>query len=143
MAQGPARRTPEQLERVKDMLASSTACFEMRNRASDTQPAFEDFMSRYGDLFPGSPRTLDELLETWRADGRDLAADGVAQPAQRAELQDLVDQTMQDMDVAFEMDRLARTLRGGPVHGWTTRRGRWGTSAADGRDLGSALERQH
>ena len=26
----------------------------------DTQPAFEDFKARYGDLLPGDPRTLDE-----------------------------------------------------------------------------------
>ena len=40
---------------------------EQRERGEDTQPAFEEFMQRYGDFFPENPQTLDELLEIMAA----------------------------------------------------------------------------
>jgi uncharacterized protein with von Willebrand factor type A (vWA) domain len=113
MAEGIRGASPEQLGRMKDMLAELNGLVEMRDRGEDTLPAFEDFMSRYGDLFSGNPGTLDELLEDMArrmaAMSRLMAS---LSPQQRAELQDLIDRTMQDMDLAFELDRLGSNLRG-------------------------------
>ena len=47
--------TPEDIARFKDMLAELNGLIEMRERGEDTQPAFEDFMTRHGDLFPDEP----------------------------------------------------------------------------------------
>lgn len=120
LAQGMQDLSPEQLARLKDMLAELNGLLEMRARDEDTQPAFEDFMRRYGDLFPDGPRTLDELLvgmaRRMAAMSRLMAS---LSPDQRAELQDLVDQVMGDMDLAFEMDRLGANLQGVfPDAGW-------------------------
>ncbi len=105
--------TPEDIARFKDMLAELNGLIEFRERGEDTQPAFEDFMSRYGDLFPDRPRTLDELLENMAkrmaAMSRFMAS---LSPEQREELAALSAQVMQDMDLAFEVDRLGSNLSG-------------------------------
>jgi uncharacterized protein with von Willebrand factor type A (vWA) domain len=120
LAQGMRNIDPEQLARFKDMIAELNEMLERRERGEDVQPAFEDFMQRYGDLFPERPRTLDELLEQMArrmaAMSRLLAS---LSDEQRAELQQLVDQVMQDMDLAFELDRLGSNLSGAfPDAGW-------------------------
>ena len=111
MAEGMRNLSPEQLARFRDMLADLNALIEQRERGEDTQPAFEGFMATYGDLFPDAPKTLDELLENMArrmaAMSRLMAS---LSPEQRAELQTLADQVMQDMDLAFEMDRLGVNL---------------------------------
>ena len=111
MAEGMQSLTPEDIARFKDMLAELNGLIEMRDRGEDTQPAFEDFMTRHGDLFPDDPRTLDELLEhmakRMAAMSRFMAS---LTPEQREELMGLSQQIMQDMDLAFEMDRLGSNL---------------------------------
>ena len=111
MAEGMQSLTPEDIARFKDMLAELNGLIEMRDRGEDTQPAFEDFMSRHGDLFPDNPKTLDELLEhmakRMAAMSRFMAS---LTPEQREELMGLSQQIMQDMDLAFEMDRLGSNL---------------------------------
>jgi uncharacterized protein with von Willebrand factor type A (vWA) domain len=111
MAEGMQSLTPEDIARFKDMLAELNGLIELRDRGEDTQPAFEEFMSRHGDLFPDNPRTLDELLEhmakRMAAMSRFMAS---LTPEQREELMGLSQQIMQDMDLAFEMDRLGSNL---------------------------------
>jgi uncharacterized protein with von Willebrand factor type A (vWA) domain len=102
------------------MLAELNRLIEMRERDEDTQAAFEDFMSRHGDLFPEDPTTLDELLENM---ARRMAAMSAMMaslsPEQREELARLAEQVMQDMDLAFELDRLGANLQGVfPDLGW-------------------------
>ena len=145
LAQGMRDVTPEQMARFKDMLSELNGLLEARARGEDTQPAFEDFMQRYGDLFPENPRTLDELLEQMArrmaAMSRLLAS---LSPEQREELQGLVDQVMQDMDLAFEIDRLGANLQGMfPDAGWGE--GEWG-EGEDAMPMSAtvdALERMH
>ena len=145
LAQGMREMTPEQMARFKDMLSELNGLLEARARGEDTQPAFEGFMQRYGDLFPENPRTLDELLEQMArrmaAMSRLLAS---LSPEQREELQGLVDQVMQDMDLAFEMDRLGANLQGMfPDAGWGE--GEWG-EGEDAMPMSAtvdALERLH
>src|SRR5947199_5194952 len=55
--------SPEQMQRMKDMLAGLNNLLEMREQGQDTTRAFEQFMQQFGDFFPGNPETLDELLE--------------------------------------------------------------------------------
>ena len=102
--------TPEQIERVKDMLAELNDMIDARERGDPYD--FDGFMSRYGDLFPWNPHDLDELLEGLArraaAMSRMLAA---MTPEQRRELQELAEGLMGDMDLAFQMDRLSRSMR--------------------------------
>jgi uncharacterized protein with von Willebrand factor type A (vWA) domain len=145
LAQGMQDVTPEQLARLKDMLAELNGLMERRARGEDVQPAFEGFMSRFGDLFPERPRTLDELLEQMArrmaAVSRLMSSLG---PRQRAELQDLIDQVMQDMDLAFEMDRLGANLQGVfPDAGWGEPEWGMGDDPMPMSATVDALERMH
>jgi uncharacterized protein with von Willebrand factor type A (vWA) domain len=111
MAQGMRNLSPEELRRFRDMLAELNEMIERRERGEAVD--FDGFMRRYGDLFPDAPRSLDELLEQMArrmaAMSRLLAS---MSPEQRAELQGLAEQVMQDLDLAFEVDRLGANLAG-------------------------------
>ena len=111
LAEGMRNLTPEQLQRVKDMLAELNAMIEARDRGQHTQEDFDRFMERYGDLFPDRPRTLEQLLEgmarRMAAMSRLLAS---LPPDRRRELEELAEQVMGDLDLAFEADRLASHL---------------------------------
>src|SRR6266498_3005607 len=93
------------------MLAVLGDMIEARERGD--QYDFNRFMQRYGDLFPDNPQTLDELLEQMArrmaAMSRMLAS---MSPEQRAELEALAREVLQDMDLAFQVDRLADSLSG-------------------------------
>jgi uncharacterized protein with von Willebrand factor type A (vWA) domain len=109
VAQGMRDLSGEELARFRDMLAELNDMIERRDRGEPYD--FDGFMDRYGDFFPERPRTLDELLEQMArrmaAMSRLLAS---MSAEQRAELQALAEQVMQDMDLAFEVDRLGSNL---------------------------------
>ncbi len=109
VAQGMRNLSGEELARFRDMLAELNDMIERRDRGEPYD--FDGFMDRYGDFFPERPRTLDELLEQMArrmaAMSRLLAS---MSAEQRAELQALAEQVMQDMDLAFEVDRLGSNL---------------------------------
>ncbi len=118
MAGAMGNVSPEELERTKDMLAELNRMLEQR--AAGAEPDFAGFMSRYGDMFPENPRTLDELLEIM---ARRMAATQAMlnsmSPTQRAQLQSLSDQLLADMDLRWQMDQLAANLRAAfPDAGW-------------------------
>ena len=111
MAQGMQNITPEQLAHFRDMLAELNQMIEQRARGEEYD--FDGFMERYGDLFPDNPKSLNELLENMArrmsAMSRLMAS---LSAEQRAELQGLAEQVMQDMDLEFEMSRLGSNLAG-------------------------------
>jgi len=118
MAEGLRSMSPEDLARFRDMLAELNRMIEQRERGEPYD--FEGFMQRHGDFFPGNPRTLDELLEQMAARmaamSRLLAS---LSPDERAELRALAEQVLQDMDLAFEVDRLGSNLASAfPDLGW-------------------------
>ena len=109
MAEGMQGITDADLVRLRDMLAELNEMIERRGRGESYD--FDGFMQRHGDLVPGRPRTLDELLENMArrmaAMSRLMAS---LSPDQQAELRALAEQVMQDMDLAFELDRLGSNL---------------------------------
>lgn len=109
MAEGLRSMSSEDLARFRDMLAELNRMIEQRERGEPYD--FDGFMQRYGDFFPGNPRTLDQLLEQMAARmaamSRLLAS---MSPQDRAELRALAEQVLQDMDLAFEVDRLGSNL---------------------------------
>lgn len=120
MAGAMAEVGPEQLQRVKDMVDELNRLLEMREAGEDTDQAFEDFMGRHGDLFPVHPRDLDELLELLAAQmAAAQAMFSSMSPEQRAQLQALSNQLLADMDLQWQLDRLAHNLRRAvPGAGW-------------------------
>ncbi len=105
-----ANMSPEDLGRMKDMMAELNRMLEQR--ANGEEPDFESFMDAYGDFFPNNPQSLDELLEDM---ARQMAAMQAMlnsmTPEQRQQLQELSNQLLEDMDLNFEMSRLGQNLQ--------------------------------
>ena len=102
--------TPEDVARIKDMMAELNEMIAARDRGDEVD--FDGFMSRYGDMFPENPKNLDELLEIlarrMAAMSRLMAS---LSPQQRAELQELTESVLSDLDLAWEMDQLNQNMR--------------------------------
>jgi uncharacterized protein with von Willebrand factor type A (vWA) domain len=107
-----AGASPEELQRIRDMVADLNAMLEADARGEDTQRQFEEFMERYGDMFPENPRNLEELVDALAR--RAAAASRLAAsltPEQRAELAALSESVLGDLGLRYELDRLGRSLR--------------------------------
>ncbi len=112
--------TPEDMARMKDMLAELNNLLDKRNQGQDTQQDFENFMQRFGDFFPENPQNLDELLETMaqRMAAMQAMLNSMT-PEQRAQLQGLSQQLLEDMDLRWQMDQLSQNLQQAfPDAGW-------------------------
>ena len=135
LAGGISAMSPEQMGRMKDMLAELNRMLDQRERGEE--PDFAGFMSRYGDFFPGGPETLDELLEqmAWSmARMRALLASMTSE--QRRQLQELADALLEDLDLRWQLDDLGRRLQGAfPDLPWDRR---YDFSGADPLDLAGA-----
>ena len=106
---------------MKDMLAELNHMLEQRERGEE--PDFEGFMERYGDFFPGNPQTLDELLEQMaRSMAQMQQLLNSMTPEQRAQLQELANALLDDMDLRWQVDQLGQNLRNAfPQMGWGQR----------------------
>ena len=118
MAGDVGRMTNEDMSRIKDMLAGLNRMLEQRQVGEE--PDFDEFMKSFGDFFPENPRSLDELLEVM---AQRMAA--MAQmmnsmsPEQRAQLEELAQELLGDMDLRWQMDQLSGNLRNlFPEMGW-------------------------
>ncbi len=110
--------SPADVARMKDMLAGLNEMLDKRSRGED--PGFEAFMDEFGDFFPENPETLDELLEQM---ARRMAAMQAMlnsmTPEQRAQLQQLSDQLLDDMDLRWQVEQLGGHLQSlFPQMGW-------------------------
>jgi uncharacterized protein with von Willebrand factor type A (vWA) domain len=110
--------SPADLQRMKDMMAGLNEMIERRERGDD--PGFEQFMDEFGDFFPDQPQNLDELLEQMaqRMAAMQAMLNSMT-PEQRAQLQQLSDQLLEDMDLRWQMDQLGQHLQQlFPQMGW-------------------------
>jgi uncharacterized protein with von Willebrand factor type A (vWA) domain len=118
MSDAMQNMSPQDMSRMKDMMAALNEMIEKRERGED--PGFEKFMEEYGDFFPENPQTLDELLEQMAQRMQQMQAMmNSMSPEQRAQLQQLSEQLMEDMDLNFQMQRLSQNLQSlYPQQGW-------------------------
>jgi len=109
MSEGMQNMTPEDMSRMKDMMAALNQMIEKREQGED--PEFEKFMEEFGDFFPENPQTLDELLENM-AQRMQAMQDFMNSltPEQRSQMQQLSDQLMEDMDLSWQMQQLGEKL---------------------------------
>ncbi len=118
MSSAVQNMSPEQMARTKDMMSALNEMLERRKNGED--PQFEQFMEKFGDFFPENPQSLDELLEQMAQ--RMAMAQAMLNsmtPEQRAQLQQLSEQLLEDMDLRWQMDQLAQNLQGMfPQAGW-------------------------
>ena len=112
--------SPEQMARMRDAYDALNQMLEQRERGDDLDPSFEQFMEQFGDMFPGNPSSLDELLEQLAE--RMAAAQAVwnsLSPEQQAQLRSLMEAVLEDMDLRWQVERLAQNLqRAVPDAGW-------------------------
>jgi uncharacterized protein with von Willebrand factor type A (vWA) domain len=112
MKQALEHQTPEQLARVREMMAALNAMLEADARGEHTQAGFDAFMESYGDMFPGQPANLADLVD-------ELARNAAAasrlmnslRPDQRDELANLMSGAFGDSGLQQEMSRLSDSLR--------------------------------
>src|SRR5258708_5617669 len=108
--QGMSQMSPEQLQRMKDMLGELNHMLEQREAGEE--PDFAGFMDRFGDFFPENPQTLDELLEQMAgARAQSQQRLNSMTPEQRAQLQEMASALLDDMDLRWQVDQLGQNLR--------------------------------
>jgi uncharacterized protein with von Willebrand factor type A (vWA) domain len=110
--------SPEDMQRMKDMLAGLNEMIDKHAQGED--PGFEQFMANFGEFFPENPETFDELMEiiAKRMAAMQAMMNSMT-PEQRAQMQQLSDQLMDDMDLRWQMDQLGQNMRGMfPQMGW-------------------------
>ena len=137
MSSAMQNMTPQEIARMKDMMAALNAMLEKRERGED--PGFEQFMQQYRDFFPENPKNLDELLEQM---ARRMAAMQAMlnsmSPEQRAQLQELNEQLLDDMDLRWQMDQLGRNLQSMfPQMGWGQQ---YGFEGSDPMGMAQAMQ---
>ncbi|MDH5237734.1 MAG: hypothetical protein OEW85_09000, partial [Acidimicrobiia bacterium] len=118
MAGAVSDMSPEDMARMKDMMAALNEMLEQRQAGEE--PDFDGFMERFGDFFPENPQTLDELLEVM---ARRMAAMqqmlNSMTPEQRQQLQQLSEQLLEDMDLRWQAEQLGQNLQQMfPQMGW-------------------------
>ena len=123
MSEALANPDPAQLAHMREAFDALNRMIEQREAGEEIDPSFESFMEQFGDLFPGDPADLDELLEQLAA--RMAAAQAMwnsMSPEQRAQLQGLAESLLEDLDLRWQVDRLAGNLQKAfPGAGWDQR----------------------
>src|SRR4029453_9133122 len=112
MKQALENATDADLQAVKDMVADLSQLIDAHNRGEDTDEQFAAFMDKHGQFFPDDPQSIEELIDSLarRAAAQERMMAGLS-PDQRAELSDLMAQTMSDMGWASERAHLSDALR--------------------------------
>jgi uncharacterized protein with von Willebrand factor type A (vWA) domain len=103
--------SPEQMQRMKEMMQALNEMIEKNARGED--PGFEEFMEKFGDFFPENPQSFDELME--QIAKQMAAAQAMLNsmtPEQRAQLQELSQMLLDDMELQDEMARLSQNMQG-------------------------------
>ncbi len=123
MSEALSNPDPEQLAHMREGFDALNRMIEQREAGEPIDPSFESFMERFGDMFPGNPKDLDELLEQLAA--QMAAAQAMwnsMSPEQRSQLQGLAESLLEDLDLRWQVDRLAGNLqRAFPGAGWDQR----------------------
>jgi uncharacterized protein with von Willebrand factor type A (vWA) domain len=112
MRQALQNPDPQAMQRIKDMLGDLNEMLAADARGEHTQADFDQFMSRYGDLFPDHPQNLEELVDSLVS--RMAAAERLLRSLseeQRQELAGLMSGALGDAGLESEMARLADALR--------------------------------
>jgi uncharacterized protein with von Willebrand factor type A (vWA) domain len=114
--------TPEDTERIRQMMADLNDLLLSHLRGDDTTAQFQDFMSKHGEFFPENPRNTEELVDALAA--RAAAAQRMMNSMseqQRAELSELMASAFGDPRLAQQVSTLDANLRAlRPGEDWTS-----------------------
>ena len=105
-------QSPEDQQRLKDMLADLNEMMDAHRRGEDVSEQFEQFMDNHGEFFPDNPETFEELLDDLarRAAAMQRMLDSMS-PEQRQQLAELMEQAMGDLDLQAQMSQLRDHLQ--------------------------------
>jgi uncharacterized protein with von Willebrand factor type A (vWA) domain len=112
MKQALQSTTPEDVERVRQMMSDLNDLLSAHARGENTEQRFADFMAEHGEFFPENPRNTDELIDALAA--RAAAAQRMMNSMsaqQRAELSELINQAFGDPRIAQQVAALDANLR--------------------------------
>jgi len=100
--------TPEDLQRTRQMVQDLNQMLE--DRLQGREPKFDEFMEKYGDMFPGV-NNLDQLLEQMqqRMAAMQALMDSMS-PEMRDQLQQMMDTLIGDDRLRADLARLALNL---------------------------------
>jgi uncharacterized protein with von Willebrand factor type A (vWA) domain len=109
MQQALSEMTPEQIAATRQMMRDLNEMLEAKARGED--PQFEQFMHKWGHLFGPDVRSLEDLIERMRQQTAAMQQlmDSM-DPAQRDQLQGMMQALMQDPGLQEEMARLQQNL---------------------------------
>jgi uncharacterized protein with von Willebrand factor type A (vWA) domain len=112
MAGAMSNPDPAAMQRTKDMMAALNELLEKHQRGEDTPEDFQRFMDEYGDFFPEDPQDVEELLRAMAERMAQMQAMlNSMTPEQRAQLQGLAEQLLEDMDLNFLASQLGQNLQ--------------------------------
>ncbi|WP_216903165.1 VWA domain-containing protein [Nocardia alni] len=112
MKQALQSTTPEDVQRIKQMMSDLNDLLAAHARGEDTEQQFAEFMAEHGEFFPENPRNTDELIDALAS--RAAAAQRMMNSMsaeQRAELSELIGQAFGDPEVAAQVAALDANLR--------------------------------
>lgn len=110
MAQQLANMTPEDMQRLKEMLADLNQM--MDQQIWGETPNFDDFMQKYGDMFgPNPPQSLEELAEQMASQMAQMQSlfNSLPQDLQQ-ELQEMIAAAFNDQELGAELAELQANL---------------------------------
>jgi uncharacterized protein with von Willebrand factor type A (vWA) domain len=103
------QQNPAAMEEMREMMRDLNQM--LRDRQEGREPQFNEFMQKHGHHFPPGIENLDQLLEHMAAQMQRMEnmLESMS-PQQRAQLQSMMDQMMQDAGLRAEMEELAEHL---------------------------------
>lgn len=102
---------PQAMQAIRDMLADLNSLLAAHARGEDTSEQFQQFMDKHGEHFPDDPQDVDELIDQLAR--RQAEAERLMRSLsdeQRNELASLMQQALQDVDLASQMAQLKDNL---------------------------------
>lgn len=120
-----ASASSEEQAHLRDGLDALNRLIERRASGEDIDGEFKSFMNDFGDLFPGDPKSLDDLIAqlSYRMAAASQMMSAMS-PDQRAKFDQLSERLLSDIDLAWQMDRLGANLRDAmPELDWEQNRG--------------------
>jgi uncharacterized protein with von Willebrand factor type A (vWA) domain len=113
MKQAMENATPEDVERIREMLDDLNELLANHAQGRDTQQQFDQFMQKHGEFFPENPQNTEELIDllAQRAAAAQRMLNSMS-AEQRAELMELAQQAFGDPRLAQALSQLDAQLQG-------------------------------
>ncbi len=113
MKEAMQNATPQDVERIRQMLDDLNALLANHAAGQDTTAQFDQFMAQHGEFFPENPRNTEELVDllAQRAAAAQRMLNSMSQ-AQRQELMELAQQAFGDPRLAQSLAQLDAQLQG-------------------------------